>query len=906
MTTTVAGGSKIFDAFKALGLHSSHLGHVTRYHQRHEESYVITAVGDVFHTYNCSKFGLCQVSNRHESDIECIAADAFLVYTACGNVVYAYQHNKHVKQTYHGHRKPVHLLLPFGKHLITVDQSSNVRVWHIESGEEFLSIEFSSQTFHITALLHPSTYVNKVLFGSKQGKLQLWNISRNKLVYEFKESKSSPVKTLEQAPAVDVVAIGYESGDIVLYNLRMDVLIMELVQHYGAVTAISFRTDGETIMATGTLSGHICLWDLEEKRLTSLLEDAHSSPVAGLTFLSNQALLISNSVDNSLKMWAFDKNNGDGNLLRERGGHRSSITKVRFYKDTSILSAGNDSTLRLFSSTHPRKDKNLGQASLNRKKARKQSVKLDDGKLPPIVDFAIESAREGQWDGVIAIHHRHPMATTWNVQNGRMGSHKFLHENTSFTKSDNRFRMQKCFVSSVASTACGNFCLVGYNTGHLDLYNIQSGISRGHYFDRSLGQKLAKAHSAVVKGIAIDALNQMTISIGLEGVVKFWRFKEKSLIETTQINVTPSSVELHRGSGMLAIVCDDFSLLVIDIETRKTVRRFSGHSGRINDMTWSADAHWIVTASADCTVRTWDLPSASMVDCFMLDSAVTSLSLSPTSDLLATTHADDVGIYLWSNKSLYSPVFLNALPNSYHPEEVVELPVTLPSTDEEVADVEDKDAVEPDQPNDMMNQLETDLITLSNMPYSKWANVLKLDVIRQRNKPKEPPKAPVNAPFFLPTSSSLNPDFLVEKEAKDHSSKLITTKPLQQFSQFALALLNAEGNYGEVLTTLNKMTLSAVDTEIRTLSPDNGGSAGLMETFLDFVEHHVDSKRDFELIQAYFSMFLTVHTETLANMTNIEDKLSELSRKLDQDRRELSELLNQNMCIVNFIKSATL
>jgi U3 small nucleolar RNA-associated protein 21 len=33
---------------------------------------------------------------------------------------------------------------------------------------------------------------------------------------------------------------------------------------------------------------------------------------------------------------------------------------------------------------------------------------------------------------------------------------------------------------------------------------------------------------------------------------------------------------------------------------------------------------------------------------------VTSLSLSPTRDFLATTHVADVGIYTWANKTQYS------------------------------------------------------------------------------------------------------------------------------------------------------------------------------------------------------------------------------------------------------------
>lgn len=37
------------------------------------------------------------------------------------------------------------------------------------------TIQFDSD-FTATTLLHPSTYLNKVLVGSSQGSMQLWNI----------------------------------------------------------------------------------------------------------------------------------------------------------------------------------------------------------------------------------------------------------------------------------------------------------------------------------------------------------------------------------------------------------------------------------------------------------------------------------------------------------------------------------------------------------------------------------------------------------------------------------------------------------------------------------------------------------------------------------------------------------
>lgn len=42
--------------------------------------------------------------------------------------------------------------------------------------EEYLQVDFDKATFAVSAVLHPSTYLNKILLGSEQGSLQLWNI----------------------------------------------------------------------------------------------------------------------------------------------------------------------------------------------------------------------------------------------------------------------------------------------------------------------------------------------------------------------------------------------------------------------------------------------------------------------------------------------------------------------------------------------------------------------------------------------------------------------------------------------------------------------------------------------------------------------------------------------------------
>lgn len=62
------GGSALFVGFRALGLCSNHLAHVLRYHRRHREFYLVTAVGRSFHTYNVSLSGRCGLSHSGHAE----------------------------------------------------------------------------------------------------------------------------------------------------------------------------------------------------------------------------------------------------------------------------------------------------------------------------------------------------------------------------------------------------------------------------------------------------------------------------------------------------------------------------------------------------------------------------------------------------------------------------------------------------------------------------------------------------------------------------------------------------------------------------------------------------------------------------------------------------------------------
>ena len=61
-------------------------------------------------------------------------------------------------------------------------------------------------------------------------------------------------------------------------------------------------------------------------------------------------------------------------------------------------------------------------------------------------------------------------------------------------------------------------------------------------------------------------------------------------------------------------------------------------------------------------MRVHDIPTARLIDWVRFDKAVTGVSVSPTGDFIATSHADSVGIFLWANRTHFANIFLGFTP----------------------------------------------------------------------------------------------------------------------------------------------------------------------------------------------------------------------------------------------------
>jgi U3 small nucleolar RNA-associated protein 21 len=231
----------------------------------------------------------------------------------------------------------------------------------------------------------------------------------------------------------------------------------------------------------------------------------------------------------------------------------------------------------------------------------------------------------------------------------------------------------------------------------------------------------------------VDSLNKTIVSCSLDGRVKFWDFSNGNLVDELDWHpmVAVTGLQYHASSDLIAFACDDMSIRIVDIETKKTIRELWGCKNGINDFCFSNDGRWVIAASQDCIVRVWDLPTGHLIDAIRMNRSCTALAFSCTGEFLVTACEGEIGVNVWNNKTL----FTHAPTRHISEDEVAD--VTAPTASGEGGQGPLEGAFEEDNvdlmdapPSQSVEQLSDDMLTLSLVPKSRWQTLLHLDLIR--------------------------------------------------------------------------------------------------------------------------------------------------------------------------------
>ena len=691
------------------------------------------------------------------------------------------------------------------------------------------------------------------------------------------------------------------------------------------------------------------------------------SGITKVEFLQDQAVLVSSGLDNALKSWVFDHTpfSAIPRPLHARSGHGAPVNSLKFLPAASdgseaagkwLLSAGQDRSLWTFSLRKDGQSSELSQGNV-KSKAKKtgqlsdQSTSIEDLKAPSIISMACSlnrdagmggpggpvwanqkasSAEELQmtgWESVVTAHEGDKFARTWFW--GRKKAGRWALEASDHSP-----------VTTVAITTCGTFALIGSTGGSIDMFNLQSGIHRQRFPPRLKNAEIKKlkqqalndettvskpsGHRQEITGLVVDNLNQNLVSTSLDGSIIFWDFSTGRQVHKLRLtSSTATAMRYNAVSGLVALACDDLAIRVLDMETKKFVRELWGSAGQVYDHCFSHDGRWIVTSSMDSVVRVFDLATGHLIDAFRT-ATCTSLAFSSTGEFLATAHAGQLGINIWNNKALYTQVATRQID-----EESGIIDLTSSATFNEntqlvtEADLEIEQGVDNtmaltngDSASSTIEQLDKNLLTLSLLPVKRWQTLLNLESIRARNKPIEPPKKPQAAPFFLgsaltagqsqtqtqdhverqPVSSTLNGDSSTDPQEQSRISRALRTSQ-QSTSAFSALLAASAPNTSAITSHIAALSPSSADLEIRTLTSTEH------VPFIRALTARLREHRDFELVNAWMSVWLKIHGDPLGGEGKVCKVLKEWRDAVDGEEARLGELVGYVRGVGEWLRS---
>ncbi|KXX80243.1 WD repeat-containing protein 36 [Madurella mycetomatis] len=839
-----------------------------------------------------------------------------------------------------------------------------VEIWNVSTGKLIYTILPPSPDCGAVTCLEPSPALSLLAISYSEGPLVIQNVLTDRPVLRLNAgTEDAPVSCISfrsdgqgagqdgRKDGVMATATG-ASGDVTFWDLNKGGRIMGVLRSAhnppsqrgdvrGGISKVEFLP-GQPVIVTSGLDNSLKSWIFDESPFSPVprilhMRSGHAAPVSCLQFLpsdfdgaeAGNKWLLSGGRDRSLWGWSLRRDGQSSEL--SQGNIRKKARKIGVLAGGS-LSQGPTTTLDDLKAP----EITCIASSLNRDGGMgampgKQVIwdKGNDKSKPTSAEL---SGMTG-WESVVTAHKDDPWARTWFWGRRRAGR-------WAFKTNDGQS------VSTVAISPCGSFALVGSAGGSIDMFNLQSGRHRQRFPSRLTPAQLRQLkmqqlktlhkasqlqppsktfapgsgrHTEAVTGIVVDSLNKTVISCSLDGKVRFWDFVTGNLVD--EIDWAPmtkiTACRYHPGNDLMAFACDDHSVRVVDIETKQTIREFWGCRDDINDFCFSNDGRWIVAASQDSIVRVWDLPTSHLIDAFRLEKPCTALAFSATGEYLAGAVQDSLGVQIWTNRTLFKHVPTRQISDK----EIGQIAGPTVSGEGgqgliEAAFEADGTAEEEEQEDGVtapvVDQLSKDMMTLSLVPKSRWQTLLHIDLIKARNKPKEPPKAPEKAPFFLPSVGGAN-SLLPAPEAKPEeagvasgASRITQLDRARQEQALSSKLLvgAASGDYNAFIEHLKSLAPAAADLELRSLSMGDGDDASNeLLHFIRALTSRLVARRDYELTQAWMTVFLRLHFDLIMESEPLLKALGEWKEHQGRERDRLQDLVGYCGGVVGFLRS---
>lgn len=131
-------------------------------------------------------------------------------------------------------------------------------------------------------------------------------------------------------------------------------------------------------------------------------------------------------------------------------------------------------------------------------------------------------------------------------------------------------------------------------------------------------------------------------------------------------------------------------------------------------------------------------------------------------------------------------------------------------------------------------------------------------------------------------------------------TKMDRTTTSSQFTQLLLAA-HRNSDYTPFITHLKGLSPSAADLEIRSLSQEPGSSE--LIAFVQALASRLREKRDYELVQAWMTVFLRLHGGSVVGDERLRSSLQEWRREQESEVKRLGQLVGYTSGVIGFLRS---
>ena len=102
--------------------------------------------------------------------------------------------------------------------------------------------------------------------------------------------------------------------------------------------------------------------------------------------------------------------------------------------------------------------------------------------------------------------------------------------------------------------------------------------------------------------------------------------------------------------------------------------------------------------------------------------------------------------------------------------------------------------------------------------------------------------------------------------------------------------------------------LRCLDVIIRVadISESDNEQPILLKYFLKAMGQQLDRRIHYELVQAFLSLFLKIHSETIMKSPELVKECEVLYSKLTTSQEELDDSMKKSLCVTNYLRNAVI